>query len=83
MGPLHDAFQFYRFFSGEFTHANPTHLIFNMCGLLMFGIEVESTYGTAFFLALNFMIAMLSSIMTIGFYLVMAYCVPIAYRGGP
>ncbi len=54
-----------------------------MSGLLVFGVDVEKTYGTAFYLALNFMIAFLSTLMTLCFYLLMAYCVPISFRGGP
>jgi len=54
-----------------------------MSGLLVFGVDVEKTYGTAFYLALNFMIALLSTVMSLFFYLLMAYCVPISFRGGP
>ena len=49
----------------------------------MFGVEVELHYGTAFYLALNFTIIVLSTILSIGFYIAMAYFVPISYRGGP
>ena len=55
----------------------------NMCGLLIFGVDVEHTYGTAFYLALHFIIALISSMLSMGFYLAMAYLVPISYRGGP
>lgn len=54
-----------------------------MSGLLVFGVDVEKTYGTTFYLALNFMIAFLSTLMSLGFYLLMAYFVPISFRGGP
>ena len=83
LGPINDAFQFYRMFSSEFTHGNPAHILFNMCGLLVFGVDVEKTYGTAFYFTLHFMLMLVSTTMSIGFYAVMAYFVPFEYRGGP
>ena len=33
-----------------FLHAGPTHILFNMLGLWMFGVELERMWGTRFFL---------------------------------
>jgi hypothetical protein len=54
-----------------------------MSGLLVFGVDVEKTYGTAFYLTLNIILALISTVMNLSFYLFMAYCVPISFRGGP
>lgn len=55
----------------------------NMIGLLMFGIQVESTYGTSFYFIIHFMLMMVSTVMSLGFYVLMVYAIPIEYRGGP
>jgi membrane associated rhomboid family serine protease len=82
-GPIYDARQFYRLLSSEFTHANPAHIMFNMSGLLVFGVDVENMYGTAYYMAINFALIVVSSILSLGFYALMAFCVPVIYRGGP
>ena len=33
-----------------FMHAGPTHILFNMLGIWMFGVELERLWGTKFFL---------------------------------
>src|SRR5919112_1056294 len=33
-----------------FVHAGPTHILFNMLGVWMFGVELERMWGTRFFL---------------------------------
>lgn len=55
----------------------------NMSGLLVFGAEVEKTYGTAFYFVIHIMLMLISTLMSMCFYAVMAYLVPISYRGGP
>lgn len=55
----------------------------NMSGFLLFGVQVEQTYGSAFYLALNFTLALLSNAMTQGYYAFMAYNMPVEYQGGP
>lgn len=70
-------------FTSEFTHGNPAHIIFNMSGLLLFGVEVEKTYGTAFYFVIHFALMLISTIMSLSFYAAMTYLVPMEYRGGP
>jgi len=55
----------------------------NMSGLLAFGVDVEKTYGTLFYTMINFWLMILSNCLSMLFFLFMAYCLPIAYRGGP
>ena len=69
--------------SSEFTHANPAHIIFNMSGLLVFGVDVEKMYGTAYYMAINFALIAISTVLSLGFYALMAFCIPVIYRGGP
>ena len=83
LGPLFDSRQFYRMFTSEFTHGNPAHILFNMSGLLIFGVDVEKTYGTAFYMTLHFILMLVSTLMSITFYAFMAFLVPMEYRGGP
>lgn len=54
-----------------------------MSGLLVFGVDVEKTYGSAFYLALNFALALLSTVLSLVFYLIMTFLVPLSIRGGP
>lgn len=82
LAPVLDYNQFYRIFTSEFTHGNPAHILFNMCGLLVFGVEVEKTYGTAFYAMINFWLMMISNLMNLGFLMIMVYLVPEEYRGG-
>ena len=70
-------------FTSEFTHGNPAHILMNMSGLLVFGAEVEKTYGTSFYFVIHIMLMLVSIIMSMLFYGTMAYLVPISYRGGP
>ena len=83
LGPIVDASQFYRIITSEFTHANPAHIVFNMAGLLAFGVEVEKTYGTAFYFVINIMLIIVSVILSMTFYVTMVFLVPPQYRGGP
>ncbi|CDW77565.1 uncharacterized protein at3g58460-like [Stylonychia lemnae] len=53
-----------------------------MCGLLVFGVEVEKTYGTAYYGMINFWLMMLSNIANMLFTALMVYLVPAEYRGG-
>ncbi len=82
LGPLQDAKQFYRIFTSEFTHANPAHIVFNMGGLLVFGVEVEKTYGSAFYFIINLMLMFVSVIISMIFFVLMVYVIPYEYRGG-
>jgi membrane associated rhomboid family serine protease len=54
-----------------------------MSGLLVFGVDVEKTYGTAYYFAINVGLIIVSSILSLGFYAFMAFCIPVIYRGGP
>jgi len=54
----------------------------NMSTLLAFGVEVEKTYGTAFYAMLNFWLMMVSVGLSLAFSLFMAYVVPVKYHGG-
>ena len=54
-----------------------------MSGLLVFGVDVENMYGTAYYMAINFALIVVSSVLSLGFYALMAFCVPVIYRGGP
>ena len=54
-----------------------------MSGLLVFGVEVEKTYGTAFYMIINFMLMIVSVILSMIFFVTMTYLVPFEYRGGP
>ena len=83
LGPIYDSFQFYRIISSEFTHANPAHIVFNMSGLLLFGVNVENTYGSAFYFAINVALIVISTLISLTFYLVLSLFVPQIYRGGP
>ena len=44
-------FEFWRFISFQFLHANLTHLLFNMIGLYFFGVLVEQYLGSKRYLA--------------------------------
>ena len=44
-------FEFWRFISFQFLHANLTHLLFNMMGLYFFGVLVEQYLGSKRYLA--------------------------------
>jgi membrane associated rhomboid family serine protease len=54
-----------------------------MSGLLVFGVDVEKTYGTAYYLAINIALIILSTILSLGFYAFMSFFIPVIYRGGP
>lgn len=82
LAPLIDAKQAYRVVTSEFTHENPAYFALNMVGLLVFGNQVERIYGTAFCAILHFVILTTSTMLSLGFYLLMAYYVPDIYRGG-
>lgn len=50
--------------------------------MLLFGVTVEKTYGTLFYLALSLAIIVLSNILTLAVYTVMTFYIPYQYRGG-
>ena len=77
LGPVFEAKQFYRILTSEFTHGNPAHIIFNMSGLLIFGIDVEKTYGTAFYLLIHIMLMVISVLISMAFYVFMVFLVPV------
>ena len=82
LAPIQDSWQIYRLFTSEFSHGNPAHIVFNMCGLLVFGVEVEKTYGTAFYAMINFWLMILSNASNLLFTAFLVYIVPEEYRGG-
>ncbi len=57
-----------------FTHANFQHLLFNMLGLLFFGLPVERTVGSREFLLLYFFCGIMDGLLSLGlYYLLGAY----------
>ena len=68
--------------TSEFSHGNPAHIIFNMSALLVFGVDVEKTYGTLFYTMINFWLMMISNGLNLLFLAAMAYLIPDEYRGG-
>lgn len=74
--------QFYRIVTSEFSHGNPAHIIFNMSALLVFGVDVEKTYGTLFYAMINFWLMIISNALNLLFLATMAYIIPDDYRGG-
>ena len=61
-----DANQWYRFLTSEITHGSVGHIMCNMGIFLVWGMDIERTYGTAYYAALNVMIGTLSNFMSIG-----------------
>lgn len=57
--PLLNGEQFYRLLTSSFSHANPGHIVFNMCSLIYMGTMLESKYGSFFFGCLNLAICIL------------------------
>ena len=54
-----------------------------MSGLLVFGVDVEKTYGTAFYTALHFGLMVISHTLYMTFSIIMINFIPISLRGGP
>lgn len=80
--PVADALQFYRYFTSEFTHGNLAHIASNMLIFLLYGWEVEKTYGTLFYGSLNFLIMALSNSLNILFVWLLAFVWPYYLGGG-
>lgn len=51
-----------------FIHAGWSHIVFNMLGLLFFGIAVEKSVGTKEFLLMYFLIGIFSGLFSVAFY---------------
>jgi len=49
-----------------FLHADTMHILFNMLGLWMFGVELERTWGTPFFLRYYFVVGVGAALMIVG-----------------
>ncbi len=54
--PLNDNFQIWQFVTSIFTHADTTHLLFNMFGLFSFGSLLERVWGGKRFLIFYFVV---------------------------
>ena len=52
--PIDEYFQPWQVLTYSFLHGSPTHLIFNMLGVYMFGAELERLFGAQRFSALYF-----------------------------
>lgn len=61
-------FQIWRFFTAIFLHADLTHLIFNLFGLVLFGSILESFIGGKRFLLVFIITGILANILSINFY---------------
>ena len=61
-------FQIWRFFTAIFLHADLTHLIFNLFGLVLFGSILESLIGGKKFLLIFITTGILANILSINFY---------------
>ncbi len=57
-------------FTYQFVHANISHILFNMLGVLFFGVAVERRIGSKEFLLFYFLSATLSGIVSLVFYLI-------------
>jgi membrane associated rhomboid family serine protease len=78
-----DSYQFYRYVTSEFSHGSLTHIISNMLILLVYGWEIESTYGTLFYAALHFMLMVLSNTLNLVIVWFLVFVWPISLGGGP
>jgi len=68
--------QIYRLFTAEFTHGNFSHIIGNSFALLMFGIEVETHYGSLFYASLHFWLMIISQAMDVFYAACRVYLLP-------
>lgn len=59
---------FWQPFTYMFLHAGWGHLIFNMLGLLFFGVNVERAIGTKEFLLIYFVTGVVSGLFSVGIY---------------
>lgn len=59
-------------FTYMFIHADFMHFLFNMLGLLFFGVSVERSLGTKEFLLLYFFVGVFSGLFSVGIYYVSA-----------
>jgi membrane associated rhomboid family serine protease len=57
--------QVWRLVTYMFLHAGPFHLLFNMLFLWMFGVELERTWGTRYFLRYYFITGVAAAVTTI------------------
>src|SRR5258705_5060673 len=57
--------QVWRLVTYMFLHAGPFHVLFNMLFLWMFGVELERTWGTRFFLKYYFVTGVAAAVTTI------------------
>ncbi|HZK20462.1 MAG TPA: rhomboid family intramembrane serine protease [Treponemataceae bacterium] len=63
---------YWQFFTYMFTHGNLQHLLFNMLGLLFFGITIEKTLGSKEFILFYLLCGVLSGILSFLVYLLTA-----------
>lgn len=71
-----EKFHFYQFFTHMFVHSKHfSHLLFNMMGLWMFGIQMEKIIGTTKFLKIYFSSALVASFLQLFFNLVLIYSI--------
>jgi len=61
-------FQIWRFFTAIFLHADLTHLIFNLFGLVLFGSILESFIGGKRFLFVFISTGILANVLSVNFY---------------
>jgi hypothetical protein len=54
-----------------------------MSGLIMFGVDVEKTYGTAFYAMIHIGLIVFSNLMFFMFSTLMVFAIPHSLRGGP
>jgi hypothetical protein len=58
----------WRFLTSIFLHGSPTHLIFNLFALILFGLILEKFIGSRNFLLVFFISGILANIISINFY---------------
>ena len=76
------AHQYYRIVTAAFSHQGIAHILFNMLALAVFSVGLENDYGTCFFMAINFGILIICSLIQITYYHARIFWLPISLGGG-
>jgi len=79
--PLIHGGQIYRLITAEFTHGGLSHIFFNACATVVFGIDVESEYGTLFYASLHIWLMIVSQGMDLLVQTARIYWLPAALGG--
>lgn len=61
-------FQPWRFVTAIFLHGSPSHLIFNLFALILFGLVTERVIGSSRFLAVFFISGIFANLVAVNFY---------------